>query len=100
MIENNHKIEAIICYFLTDEIGLLKFDNKSTWSFPYDLPDGDIMFIDKMVARKWTKSLRIAVYNAIENKYPFVEKVIWLREPKNRHVIIKMRGNHVHSQVS
>lgn len=98
-ITNGEEIDAIISYFLTDNIS--KFENKPNWSTPSDSEDGEIMFIDKMVARKWTKSLRVSIYNAIKEKYPFVTQVIWLREPINRHVIINMRGKHeLYSQIS
>ena len=99
IIENEGRIEAVICYFLTDDVS--KFDNKPFWSTPYDSEDGDIIFIDKMVARKWTRELRSAIYDAVIEKYPFVEQAQWLREPLNRHVIINRRRHHeLHSQVS
>ena len=97
LVSGKGRIEAVICYFLTDNANLPKFDNKPLWSTPYDSNDGDIIFIDKMVASKWNRRLRMTIHDAIQEKYPFVEQVIWLREPKNRHVIINMKGNHVYS---
>ena len=98
VIEDEDEMQAILCFFLTDDIK--KFDNRPTWSTPYDTEDGEIIFIDKMVAKVWTKELRNTVYEAIETKYPWVNQAVWLREPKNRHVIINKRRTHVHSKVS
>lgn len=88
-------MEAILFYFITDDVH--KFDNRPVWSTPEDSERGSTIFIDKMVARKWTKPLRVAVQDAIESRYPFIERAFWLREPLNRNVIINRRGTHVHS---
>ena len=95
---NGTDLECIICFFLTDEMDT--FINRPTWSTPIDNEHGHIIFIDKMVARKWTPELRRTVYDQIESKFPQVDKAIWLREPFNRSVIINKRSTHVHSQIS
>ena len=82
-------MEAILFYFLTDDVSL--FNNRPLWSTPEDDENGHTIFIDKMVARKWTKLVRLAVQDAIEKKYPHVETAYWLREPLNRSVIIRRR---------
>lgn len=89
IINGKDDMEAILFYFITDDHK--KFDNRPLWSTPQDSETGSTIFIDKMVAKRWTKSLRLTVQNAIEEKYPFIEQAFWLREPKNRNVIIKRR---------
>lgn len=98
IINDDDGMEAIIFYFLTDTPE--RYINRSMWSTPQDSEVGSTIFIDKMIARRWTKALRTAVQEAIETKYPFIEQAFWLREPKNRNVIIKRRGKHVYSQVA
>lgn len=94
MIVNGEEgMECLICYFLTNETE--KFANRPMWSTPEDSTQSKTIFIDKMVARKWSRSLRDAVKNAINEKFPFVEEAHWLREPLNRHVIIDIRRTHV-----
>ena len=98
IVNGEHGMEAILFYFLTDDAN--KFNNRPMWSTPEDSNTGHIIFIDKMIAHNWTKSLRLAVESAIEKKYPFIDEAYWLREPKNRSVIIKRRRTHeLHSQV-
>ena len=90
VVNSEEGMECLICYFLTDDIK--KFSNRPMWSTPEDSKEAKTIFIDKMVARKWTKSLREAVENAVITKYPFVEKAHWLREPLNHSVIINRRS--------
>lgn len=97
MIDGDNGMEALVCYFITDDVS--KFNNRPMWSCPQDSEQGKIIFIDKMVALKFTNSLRHAIQDAIEKKFPFVEEAHWLREPNNRSVIIKRRRTHVHSEV-
>ena len=92
-------LECVICYFLTDEMDT--FINRPTWSTPMDNEEGHIFFVDKMVAHKWTPTIRKLVQRQIEEKFPQVTQAIWLREPFNRSVIINKRRTHeLHSQIS
>ncbi len=91
MVESERGIEAVIFYFLTDDIK--PFENKPTWATPMD-SNGSTMFIDKMLCRSWTKLVREAIREQVESRYPQVEQAIWLRRPKNRHVILKRRSFH------
>lgn len=95
VVNGDDGMEAILFYFVTDD--RQKFANRPMWTTPEDQESGSTIFFDKMVARKWTKSLRLAVEKAIETKYPLAEEAFWLREPENRNVIIKRRREHVHS---
>ena len=92
---NGTNLECVLCYFLTDELDT--FINRPMWSTPSDNDNGHIFFVDKMVARKWTPTLRKLVELEVEQKFPKVDKGFWLREPFNRSVIIKKRGSHVYS---
>jgi len=98
IVNGENGMECLICYFLTDDTA--KFSNRPMWSCPEDSHEAKTIFIDKMIARKWSKSLRMAVEEAVLKKYPFVEKAHWLREPFNRSVIINRKSNHVYSQVA
>ena len=93
VVNGEDGMEAIMFYFLTDDVKPLI--NRPMWTTPQDTESGHIIFIDKMVASKWTKSVREAVQEAIEKKYPNVHEAFWLREPLNRSVIIKRRSEHV-----
>lgn len=90
MVENEEGLQAVIFYFLTDD--LAPFENKPTWATPEDSDTGHIFFVDKMLCRKWTKSVREQIREQIEAKYPQVEEGHWLRRPYNRHVILKRGG--------
>ena len=96
-VSSENGLEAIIFYFLTDELD--SFINKPTWKTPIDTPSGHIFFIDKMLCRKWTKSVRVEVQRQVEEKFPFITQALWLRRPKNRHVIINRRRSDVYSQI-
>lgn len=92
IVNGENGMEAILFYFLTDDVK--PFVNRPLWSTPQDTESGHIMFIDKAVALKWTKKVRLAVKEAVERKYPNVTQGYWLREPLNRSVIIKVGGIH------
>ena len=92
VVTGDNGIECLICYFLTDELDT--FINRPMWSCPKDNEQGHIFFIDKMVAHKWTPSLRKLVQKQVEEKFPHVNRGFWLREPFNRSVIISKRGLH------
>ena len=88
-VESEEGLQALIFYFLIDD---KRFVNKPTWAAPEDTENGAIFFVDKMFCRKWTKSVRFAIQDQVEAKYPVVREALWLRSPKNRHVILKRRG--------
>ncbi len=89
MLESDRGLESVIFYFLTDDV--TPFTNKPTWAMPED-NNGHILFIDKMLSRSWTKSVREAIREQVEARYPQVTEAHWLRRPKNRHVILKRRA--------
>ena len=87
---NGINLECVLFYFLTDELD--SFINRPMWSTPNDSEEGHIFFVDKMVSKHWTPSLRKLVQQEVESKFHKVDRAIWLREPNNRSVIIKKRG--------
>jgi len=95
-IYGDEGMECILFFFLTDRENLRTFSNRPMWSTPKDNEEGDIIFIDKMISRKWNSTLRRLLQSEIEQKFPNVTEAQWLREPNNRSVIIK-RGNYVHA---
>lgn len=95
IISQNDEIKAILCFFLAHSAK--EFDNRPLWSCPPDSEDGNIFFVDKMIAETWNPSIRRYLQNEIENRFPQVTEAFWLREPKNRNVIIKRRGTYVYS---
>jgi len=92
MLESERGLEAIIFFFLISKPK--DFTNRQTWTTPEDTESGHIFFIDKMLCRKWTKSVRETIREQVEAKYPQVEYGLWLRRPSNRHVILKVRRHH------
>ena len=96
VIEDDGQPEALIFYFLIPPDSKQTFVNRPMWSTPEDDPTGTLIFIDKMICRKWTVSLRKALEDAIVSKYPHVTDALWLREPKNRHVIIRRGDRYAH----
>jgi hypothetical protein len=98
VIEDESGIACILAYFLTDDIE--KFANRPMWSCPEDSDTGETFFVDKMVARKWNREIRNMVQDQVEKRFPFVSQAYWLREPKNRSVIIRRRGAYeLHTKV-
>ena len=96
-IYSNNGMECFIFFFITDEENLHTFSNRPMWSTPPDNEYGNIFFVDKMVARRWTPALRRLVQREVESNFPNVDQAFWLREPNNRNVIIKKRETYVHA---
>lgn len=97
-IEENGQILALICFFLVDETA--SYSNRPFWSCPEDNENGHIFFVDKMIARKWTPSMRRFFERQIVDRFPQVDTAFWLREPNNRNVIIRRREYELHSQMA
>jgi len=91
------QVECVLFFFLINFEDKETYVNRPMWTCPEDTESGTTIFIDKMICRKWTVGLRKALEDAIVAKYPHVTDAFWLREPKNRHVIIKRGSRYVHS---
>jgi len=93
IIKEGDEIIALCFYFLTDDFNLVY--KKGTWDLVIDNPEGHQIYIDKLFSSKWTKKVREAVKDAIEEKFPHIEEGIYHREPKDRCVRIRTRrGKH------
>lgn len=95
IIQSNGRTIGIIFYFLGNSVE--QFDNKPTWLCPQDNPEGHILFIDKMVCKKFNVALKNSLYEAFVSQYPNVTECHWLREPNNRRVIIRKKETHVYA---
>lgn len=83
-------LEAVIFYFLTDDYKSLY--KKDTWEVVKDNPFGSQIYIDKMISRNTTLSLRRRIQDAIEETFPNVMEGYYHRSPKDRCVKIYKRG--------
>lgn len=92
VIWNGVYIEAVILFYLTNDYEALY--RKPMWKVAEDNSDGHQIYIDKMVCRRWTKTLRKLVYEAIEAKFPNVTVGYYHRAPKDRCVKIIIRSRY------
>ena len=79
-------IDAVITYFLTNDY--TKIYKKGEWDIPNDEPHGSQIYVDKMICRRWTPTLRRYVQEMIETTFPNVLEGYYLRAPYDRCVII------------
>ena len=91
IIKENDEVIALCFYFITDDYN--KVYKKDTWALVNDNQLGHQIYIDKLICSKWTKEVRVAVQDAIEEKYPHIEVGIYHRAPKDRCVKILNRRN-------
>ena len=89
VITNDGNVEAVIFYFLTNDYK--KLYKKGLWDTPEDEPKGSQIYIDKMICREWTHTLRRQIQDVIENHFPNVEEGYYHREPFDRLTKIKAR---------
>ena len=90
VIYDGELIVAVVIYFLTDDYN--KVYKKKTWEVVSDNPEGNQMYIDKLIAGKWNPTIRKAVQMAIQEKFPQIEVAYYHRAPKDRLVTIMRRG--------
>ena len=90
VIERDSEIEGVILFYLTDEYS--KVYQKKTWEVVEDNPNGHLMYIDKMICKKFSREVHMAIHDAILEKYPHVEEAMYLRFPRNRRITIKPRS--------
>lgn len=91
--DGNHY--AILFYSMTDDIK--PFLEKGTWDFREHNPQATIIYVEKLVARRWTKELRRDFEAMITAKYPQIEQAIWHRWGKtsDRQVIYRRNLSNV-----
>lgn len=56
-----------------------KFLKKKTWEFKEHEPDGHIFYVEKVVSRKWSKSLTMKIHDIACEAYPQIELGMWHR---------------------
>lgn len=86
IVKDEGQILAILTFFTTNNYDELY--KKSTWEFIKSNPFGTQLYIDKMVCRKWTKSVRKEIQLAIQETFPQVAEAFYHRAPKDRCVKI------------
>lgn len=91
-------ISCVIIYFLTNDVE--NAYKKSTWEVPQDDPDGDKIYVEKMVCSGWSGGLRKLVYEAFKEKFPQVTEVHYHRAPFDRPHKIIIRRENVQSSIS
>lgn len=93
VIWNDNLIECVITYFFTNDYTTAY--KKDTWTIPKEDYNGIQIYIDKMVCRRWTKSLRAKLQDAIEEQYPWVREAYYHRAPNDRLIKIVRGEKHV-----
>lgn len=88
--DQNGVILSILTFYLTKNFE--KIYKKGTWDITQDDPSGQQIYIDKMVAREWSPSIRKAVESAFTEKFPDLTEGIYHRAPYDRCVVIYRRG--------
>lgn len=91
-IEDENGLCAIITFFLTNDYET--FYKKGLWDTPLDDDNGTQIYVDKMVCSKYSKDLRNALKETIEELFPLVEIGVYHRAPKDRCVKIYRRRTH------
>ena len=89
VIGDEDGLQAVITFFITRDHGTLA--NKPEFSIPYDDVNGTEVYIDKMIAKKFSLKLKRIVQESFEKLYPNVQIGFWHREPNNRCVVIYKR---------
>lgn len=90
VIQKDNEIEALITFFITNDYERLY--KKGSWEIPSEDPDGTQVYIDKMIARKWTPSLRRCVQEMLESKFSNTTEAYWHREPFDRLIRVRRKG--------
>ena len=89
VVMKDELIVAILCFYITNDY--TKLYKKGTWDLAIEDENGSQMYIDKLVCRRWTKSIRELVQDSIEYQFPQVEEVYYHRAPKDRCVKLLTR---------
>ena len=89
VIHLDAEIVAVCFYYLTNDYE--KLYKKPAWEVVNDEPEGRQIYIDKMLCKKWTPSMRHLVQEAIEERFPHVDEGYYHRAPRDRCVKILSR---------
>lgn len=84
------EVEVLLVFLLTDDYKTIY--KKSMWELPIDNPSGRQIYIDKMICKNWTPSIRRSVQQFIEDAFPNVMEGYYHRAPFDRCVKIYRRS--------
>lgn len=93
VVKNGEDIEAIVMFYITDDWD--KVTKRRDWEVAQDDPNGHLFYIDKIVCKKFTKELHLAINDAVLERFPQIEEAMYMRAPRDRRVTIKIRRHHV-----
>ena len=89
IIINGPSVEALVFFFITDDYRRLY--KKGEWHIALDNPQGEQMYVDKMICKRWTPEIRRKLQSLIEHNFPNVKEAFYHRAPFDRCVRIKRR---------
>ncbi len=61
-----------------------RFYRKRVWDIPIDDADGDIAYIDKLIAREWNGTMRKMIQEALLIAHPHVRCAVWMRPSEGK----------------
>ena len=89
VVVNGEEVMAVLFFFITNDY--TRIYRKGEFEYPSDHELGFQMYVDKMLCKHWTPSVRHAVQNRIEENFPHVSEAIYHRAPNDRCVKIYRR---------
>lgn len=92
VLEKDNEIEAVIFFFLTYDY--TKIYKKRIWDVVIDDAAGHQLYIDKMICKKFNRTMFREIKEAIEDALPQVELGVYHRAPKDKCIKIKTRSAH------
>ena len=95
MISKNDSMIAMLAFSMCDNYE--PFLKKKDWDFLNHDPNGNIMYVEKLVSLYWDKEVRKRFEEIITKVYPRIEYAVWHRFAKwgDRKVIYKRRIQNV-----
>ena len=93
IVQDESGIQAVVLFFLTYDFG--RVYKKGTWDTIEDEPSGDQIYIDKMLARKWTPSIRRFVEKELFSAFPQAQEGYYHREPYDRCIRIRRKDEKI-----
>ena len=95
LITKDSQPHAVICFSMTNDPDL--YLKKKTWDYLPHEPTGKIIYVEKIICKKWDKELRSQFEHEISKRYPKMQYGMWHREGLwgDRKVISKRRFHNV-----
>ncbi len=97
-IYSNGIPHAILAFSICND--MVKYYQKDTWDYAPHNPYGHVIYVEKLVSKKWDKDLRKQFQHNILLRYPNVDTAIWHRYGRHgdRQVMYKRRLSDVRNQ--